>query len=182
LDSYTTALAACAPEVRNKAATATKNAARDALKLVAEQTASLVNGTASVTDAMKVEAGIPPRAAPTRNPVPGFAPMLGVKSVRGWTVKIELIDAATGKRARPPFTSGASVFSHVGETAPVDVNQWTFEGNCGRTTVDVVFDSSLPAGTKVWLCAFWFNGRKQSGPACAPVSTNLQAGSVSMAA
>ena len=30
--------------------------------------------------------------------------------------------------------------------------------------------------------AFWFNGRKQSGPACAPVSTNLPGGSVSMAA
>ena len=30
--------------------------------------------------------------------------------------------------------------------------------------------------------AFWFNGRKQSGPACAPISANLPGGSVSMAA
>ncbi len=35
---------------------------------------------------------------------------------------------------------------------------------------------SLPAGTKVFLSAFWFNNRKESGPACTPVSTLLQGG------
>jgi hypothetical protein len=34
----------------------------------------------------------------------------------------------------------------------------------------------------VWLTAFWFNGRKQSGPACAPVGTNLPGGSVALGA
>ena len=75
------------------------------------------------------------------------------------------------------------MFSYVGPVAPTDVNGWKYEGSTGRVTkIDVSFDSSLPAGTKVWICAFWFNGRKQSGPVCAPVSTNLPGGSVSMAA
>jgi hypothetical protein len=37
-------------------------------------------------------------------------------------------------------------------------------------------------GAKVWFTAFWFNGRKQSGLACAPVGTNIQFGGLSQAA
>jgi hypothetical protein len=48
--------------------------------------------------------------------------------------------------------------------------------------VELAFLSGNPPGTRVWLTAFWFNGRKQSGPMCAPVGTNLPGGSVSMAA
>jgi hypothetical protein len=70
----------------------------------------------------------------------------------------------------------------VGATAAADISAWKFEGNTGRTNVEVVFPSTVAAGAVVWLTAFWFNGRKQSGPACAPVSTNVQGVWVSMAA
>jgi len=78
---------------------------------------------------------------------------------------------------------GASIFSFVGPTPPTEISDWKFEGSAGRVTkIDVTFPSTLAAGTKVWLCAFWFNGSKQSGAACDPICTNLPGGRVSMAA
>ena len=58
---------------------------------------------------------------------------------------------------------------------------WTFQGSAGRVEkIDIGFPNTLAAGTKVWLCAFWFNRRKQSGNACDPISANLPGGGVSM--
>ncbi len=181
--TFATALAACDPNSRNKSAVATKNTARTNLKTQARALASIINGTLTVTLAQKIALGIPPRATPSPVPAPSSSPALEVGTVTGWTVKLKLHDSASGsKRGKPAGVSGASVFSFVGATPPNDMGSWTFQGNTGKTVVDVVFDNSTAPGTKVWFTAFWFNGRKQSGPACAPVSTNLQGGSVSMAA
>jgi hypothetical protein len=181
--AYSNSVAACDPAIRTKGAVVTKNVAKANLKLAANQTASLINGTPSVTVAQKVTLGIPPRATPTPNPVPGTAPALNVVSMNAWTLKIKLSDSASSaKRGKPPGVSGASVFSFVGANPPNDMGSWTFEGNTGRATVDVTFPNTVAAGARVWLTAFWFNGRKQSGPAGAPVGSVLPGGSVSMAA
>ena len=182
-NAYATALAACDPSMRTKMAVATKNTARNNLKANARLLANLVNGTASVTNAQKLQLGLTVKAKPTPIPPPSAAPALDVMSVAGWTVKVKLHDTASGKkRGKPPGVSGASVFSFVGPAAPTNISAWTFQGSTGRTSIDVEFANTLAAGTTVWLTAFWFNGRKQSGPACSPVSTNLPGGSVSMAA
>jgi hypothetical protein len=137
----------------------------------------------SVTDGQKLSLGLNVKASPSPIPVPSSAPGLDVVSVSAWTVKIKLHDStSSAKRGKPPGVSGAAVFSFVGATPPTDIAAWKFEGNTGRTNIDVAFANTLAPGALVWLTAFWFNGRKQSGPACAPVSTNLQGGSVSMAA
>jgi hypothetical protein len=47
------------------------------------------------------------------------------------------------------------------------------EGESTRTDFEVEFPSTVPAGTKVWLTAFWKNPRLMSGPPCAPVSIYL---------
>jgi hypothetical protein len=182
--AYATALAACDPTVRNKPAVITKNAARDNLKNSATLLANKIYSTASVTDSQKTQLGIPPRAEPTPIPAPSSWPVLDVVSVNAWTAKIRLRDADSGStRGKPAGVFGASVFSFVGETAPTDIGAWKFEGNTGRVKeIEVVFPSTLAKGTTVWFTAFWFNGRKQSGPACAPISANLPGGSVSMAA
>jgi hypothetical protein len=181
--TFATALAACDPNSRNKSAVATKNTDRTNLKTQAKALASIINGTLTVTLAQKIALGIPPRSAPSPIPAPSVAPALDVKSVSGWTVNIKLHDSSSGSgRGKPAGVSGASVFSYVGATPPNDMGSWKFEGNTGRTVLEVAFDTTNAPGTKVWLTAFWFNGRKQSGPACSPVSTNLQGGSVSMAA
>jgi hypothetical protein len=181
--SFATALAACDPPQRSKTNVATKNAARTSLKDAATLLANKVYSTATVTDAQKVELGIPPRNPPTPIPAPATSPVIEVVSMTGWTVRIRLRDSGGSSRGKPAGTIGASIFSHVGASAPTDISEYKFEGSTGRVNkIDVAFPDTLAAGTKVWLTAFWFNGRKQSGAACAPVSANLPGGSVSMAA
>lgn len=173
--TYATALAACDPSVRSKTSTAAKNTARTALKTAARQTASIVDGTPTVTDAQKINLGMTVRHTPVPIPPPTTAPGMDVLSVVGWTVKIRLHDLASEKkRGKPPGTIGASVFSWVGATPPADPAMWKFEGSTGKSITEVVFPSTVPAGSKVWLTAFWFNGRKQSGPARPPVPVTIQ--------
>ena len=145
--AYATAMAACEPTVRTKGAVVTKNTAKANLKLAANQTASLVYGTPSVTMSQKVTLGIPPRATPTPIPVPSAAPALNVVAMSGYTLKIKLSDSSSRPvRGKPPGVSGASVFSFTGATPPSDIAAWTFEGNTGRSTVDVVFPNTTAAG------------------------------------
>ena len=120
---------------------------------------------------------------PSPVPAPSSAPQLEIGVVSGYTVKIKLHDSTSGsKRGKPAGVTGASVFSFAGATPPTDISNWKFEGNTTKTAVDVAFANTLAGGSQVWLTAFWFNAKSQSGPACAPVNTFLQGGSVSMAA
>jgi hypothetical protein len=180
---FAAAMLAVDPAVRSKTTTAAKNEARDALKNQARRLANLIYGTAGVTDAQKITLGLTVRKARTTAAVPAAAPQLTVLTVSGWTVKLMLKDATSStNRGKPAGVAGASVFSYAGTTPPTELTDWKFRGNTGRTSLDVNFSSTLAPGTQVWLSAFWFNTRHESGPTCAPVSTNLQGGSVSMAA
>lgn len=181
--TYEDCLLACDPAQRNKPAVVAKNAARLALRNGAALLANKIYASPTVTDAQKTALGMPPRAQPTRQPTPGSAPVLEVISSDAWTTTMRLRDAMGASRGKPAGTIGASVFSYVGATPPTDIAGWKFEGSTGRVTkIAVSFDSSLPPGTRVWLCAFWFNGSKESGPACDPVCANLPGGGMSMAA
>jgi hypothetical protein len=185
-DNYATAYAAAEPSIRSKFSVAQKNAARTELKNQARLLANLIRGTASVTDAQKVELGLTVKKSGSPIPPPDAAPGLSVISVSAWNVRIRLRDTS-GLRSMPAGVSGASFFSFVApagspSATPSDLSDWKFQGNTGRTRLDVTFDSALPPGAKVWLTAFWFNGRKQRGPICTPVSTNLQGGGVALAA
>ena len=160
-----------------------KNVAKQNMLVGARSLANVVQNCPTVTNAQRLDLGLTVRVKPAPVPPPATAPKLEIGNVTGWTVRITLRDAASGsKRGRPAGVSGASVFSYVGATPPTEGSKWAFEGNTGRTTLDVVFPSTVPAGATVWISAFWFNGRKESGPACAPIQTNLQGGMVSMAA
>ena len=182
-DSYSTCLAACDPSVRNKPAVVAKNQARSNLKLGAAVVANKIYASPLVSNSMKTEIGMPPRQTPAPIPPPAVAPGLDVLSVDAWTVRIRLHDAtSSAQRGKTPGAIGASVFSFVGAVAPVDLGAWKFEGSTGLTKLDVTFANTLAGGTKVWLSAFWFNGRKQSGPPCTPVPATIQGGGVTMAA
>jgi hypothetical protein len=172
------------PETRSPVNVSAKNVAKVILIAELRLLAGVVQRFPGTTNPMRIELGLPPRDfEPTPVPPPSAAPLLEVKSVFGRTARIRLIDAANPtRRGKPLGVIGASVFSHVGATPPAELSAWKFEGNTGRTTVDVVFPSSVASGATVWLTAFWFNPRKQSGPACDPVSANLPGGSVSQAA
>ncbi|MEA2708233.1 MAG: hypothetical protein QOF78_834, partial [Phycisphaerales bacterium] len=53
---------------------------------------------------------------------------------------------------------------------------YKYEGSTSRTTVEILFPESVAPGTQVWLTAFFFNERKQNGPACAAVGTLINYG------
>jgi hypothetical protein len=183
LTTYSTALAACDPGQRSKASVAAKNTARAALVTQCRSLINLVDANLSVTNAQKIELGIKVRGTPAPIPAPAYSPTLKVESVDKWTVWVKLSDAEdSGKRGKPDGVFGAAVYSYVGINPPSEIGAWRFEGNVGRVKFAIPFAATLAPGTRVWLTAQWFNGRKQAGPACDPVATNLQGGSVAMAA
>ena len=179
--NFATAMAAADKALRTPSATAAKNTARTALKLAANQTMDIINGTPTVTVAQKLSLGMNVRVKPTPAPVPSTAPGIEVKSVSAWTVNIKLSDTAnSAKRGKPPGVTGAMIYSYIGATPPVDMGAWTLEGMTGKTEQSITFANTNPGGTKVWFTAYWFNTRKQTGPSSVPITTNLQGGSVSM--
>jgi hypothetical protein len=175
--NFETAMAAIAPGDRSKSLVATKNAAKLALTTSARLLAKIIQGQASVTDAQKIELGLNVRSAPTPIPPPADAPGITILATVGNTVKLRLFDAVdSANRGRPRGTDGASVFSFVGAAAPTEESDWRFEGVAGRTKVDVTFPETTAPGAKVWFTAFWFNERKQRGPAATPVGVNIPGG------
>jgi hypothetical protein len=170
------------PGARSKALVAAKEAQKKPLLSYARELYSFVQASRTVSDENKILIGVHVKdTEPTPHPAPDFGPGIQVKSVSLNSVLIQLINTAEeGRRGRPHGVAGASIFTHVGETAPTTPDGWTFEGNTRRMKALVVFDASLPPGTKVWFTAFWRNSRDESGPACAPVFTHLQGGAPAM--
>lgn len=175
--NFATTLAACDPDERNKIATAAKNTAREALKNSARLLAKRVEGTASVTDAQKLELGLNVRAASTPIPAPATAPVIEIVSVVNRTARLKLkASAGDSARGKPAGVHGAAVFSHVGATPPATNDEWKFEANTNQNVFDIEFPETVAAGATVWFTAFWFNAKSESGPQATAISTNLQGG------
>ena len=176
-------LLAIDPVTRTKGAVSAKNVAKGNLKTMASNLAKIIDGTPAVTDAQKITLGLNVRATPTPIPPPSSAPAIDIVSAIGRTVTIRLHDSTdTTKRGKPALVNGACVYSFVGATPPAATTGWTFEGVTSRTVVPVQFPTTVAGGAQVWFTAFWFNERKQNGPASDPVASYLPGGSVSMAA
>jgi len=169
------------PITRTPAAITTKNTAKNALIRGVggiRELAAIVQAFPGTTDTERVELGLNVRdTEPTPIPPPSVAPGLSVSLVTGRTVKVRVFDALVpSSRSKPEGVLGASVYSYVGETAPVDIDSWKYEGSTTRTTIDVEFPATVANGSRVWLTAYWTNPRLESGPPCQPVSTNIAGG------
>ena len=182
--SYSALLtAATTPATRTSVSIQAKTAAAKLLKAASVNVARIITATPTVSNAQLLSLRLNMRATPTPAPVPADAPNLDVVSVSGFVAKLRLHDSTSGsRRGKPALVSGASVFSFIGATPPTEMSGWNFEGNTGKIRIDITFPGTLAPGTKVWFMAFWFNGAKQPGPTCAPVSTNMPGGAVAMAA
>jgi hypothetical protein len=165
------------PATKTRAAIAAKNAARAPLKAEARELARIINAFPSITNEQRIELGLTPRDG-TISPInpPTECPSLRVVSAIGRILKIKLQGQDTSRRGKPEGVAGATLFSFVGDEAPADIGQWKFEGSITRTEFDIEFAPSVAAGAKVWLCAFWFSPRSQSGPACEPVAAYIAGG------
>lgn len=171
------------PATRTRGAVSDKNDKRAALKAEARELARIINAFPATTNQQRLDLGLNPRsgeAAPI-NP-PAECPELTVVSAMGRTLRIKLRAVDSEGRGKPPGVHGASLFSFVGAAPPADISDWVFEGSTTRTIENVTFPPTVPAGSQVWLCAFWFNPRSQSGPACTPVSAYLAGGVAGAAA
>lgn len=175
--------AAIEPSTRTPVTVQAKNDAKTQLVELSRGLAMIVTNHPGVTNEQRVALGLTVRdREPSPVPPPSGSPDIDVLLVTGRTVTVRLHDASTPGRRKPANVAGAAVFSFVGETAPADPAVWTFQGNTTRTRFDVSFPADVPAGAKVWITAFWFNRRMQSGPGTPPVSTNLQYGGMAQAA
>jgi hypothetical protein len=169
------------PLTRTSVTIMAKKLSRDALMAEARQIVRTIESAPDVTDEDRRALAINVKKAPTPVPVPAEAPEMDILSVTGNTVRCRLHGPQASRRGKPAGVAGATVYSFVGETPPADVTQWRYEGNMTRTTFAVTFDGATP-GQKVWLVAGWFNPRQQRGPLCPPVGTNVQFGTLRLAA
>lgn len=166
------------PDTRTHPKIIAKNEAKSAAIAEVRMLARIIQASPTVTNQMRADLGLPVRDVdPTPWPIPSAPPLLQIEKVVGRTVHIRLIDAANPtERGKPQYVQGASVFSFVGAQAPVDIADWKFETNTTRTTYPVEFPATVPTGAQVWLTAFWYNARGESGPACTAVPTNVITG------
>lgn len=171
-----------APETRSPVAIAAKNTAK---KIIIEQTrkiAKIVRATPGMDDQRLIELGLRPhKTEPTRIVRPHSAPEIDIQERRGNHVLARL-HSEEGPRHKPQGVAAAFVYTHVGPTAPVRIQDWTFAGSYTRSLVDLAFDPTLPAGTTVWITACWVNPRGETGPGATAVSTVLAGGYVATAA
>jgi hypothetical protein len=175
--------ASSADGTRSKSLTTAKNSAKTALLSLLRPMYGAIQASATVTNTQKVNLGITIRRLPTPVPAPSTEPVVTVVSVTGRSVKLRLRDAANPHRVgRPVGVASATILSYVGATPPASIGLWKFEGNVAKTVIDIVFPDTVAPGAQVWFTVFWSNRKDEPGPACDPVSTYLQFGSVSMAA
>jgi len=134
-----------------------------------------VQGRPETTDVMRAELQINIRAEPTPAPVPSVWPQMSILSVVGRTVTIRLEDSENPlNRGRPEDVASATVLMFVGEDAPTELTDWSFYTNATKVrSIPITFGSAIPAGSKVWVTAFWMNTRGESGPPAPALSTNI---------
>lgn len=169
------------PSTRGTATIQAKNEAKAALVAESRKMAMAATSHLGTTDAQRLALGLTVRdREPTPVPVPETSPTVQITGVDAWTVHLRLKNGQSTSRAKPAGVTGATVFSYVGDTPPVSVDDWKFEGNVTTTITKVVFPDSLTPGTTVWLTAFWFNTRAESGPAAVPVSTKINYGGMNL--
>ncbi len=165
------------PATRTRGTIAAKDAARIPLVAQARELARIINAFPSITNQQRIDLGLNPREGEMTpvNP-PTESPVLEIVSAMGRTLKVKLRSVNSERRGKPEGVDGATLFSFVGEAPPADISSWKFEGSTTRTLFDVEFPPTVAAGAQVWLTAFWFNPRSQSGPACQPINAYIAGG------
>ena len=138
--AFATAMLAVEPSVRSKTTVAVKNEARAALRIGAKQLSLIIHGQPTVSDAQKLELGLNVQAT--------HALRIANDRAVHRCDSGERADAKIQLRNKPSGVNGASLFSYIGQTPPAELSDWKFEGNTGKTVVDVQFPSDLAPARK----------------------------------
>ena len=167
------------PTTRTRGVISARNDALAALEAETRLLARIVRAAPAVTRAMRIDLGLSTsdgggKGAPTQ--APDHAPNIAAAAIIGRTVSLRLRDASSLRKGRPAGVAGALIYTHVGEQPPADLREWRSNGVTTRTTAEITFEATVPAGAKVWVSACWFSPRGLSGPAAMPASVHLQDG------
>lgn len=169
------------PATKTKMAVQQKNTLKDDLIKDIRTLSQMIQKFPGTTDAMRVDLGLPVRSGASPINPPTEKPILEVRRIDGRRVFVRLRSIDSEGRSKPEGVIGASICSFVGSVPPVDINAWRNEGESTRTDFEIEFPASIPAGSQVFLTAYWKSPRLMSGPACDPVGIYL-GGGLSMAA
>jgi hypothetical protein len=183
LAAFVTALSAAQdPSTRGKATIYTKSETKVLLVQYLRQVARMVQGCITVTNDQRVELGLPVHKTHGESiPAPTAAINMEITERYGNIVGFRVHDG-TSRRGKPELVAGCQLYTHVGPTPPLTVEEWAYAGQYTRTTGEVAFDADLPVGTKVWLAACWYSAKGLTGVACDPVSAYIAGGGVAKAA
>lgn len=169
------------PATRTRAVVSDKNAAKRALRAATLDVARIITSTPAVTNAQLINLRLNERLSPQSRPLPAAKPVIALLSCDGRLAKFRISNTVEPeRRGKPRAVSGIYIFTHVGPTAPDDVTDYVFQGTASRMITEVLFPSSVPNGSTVWVVCCWVNERGQTSQASTPVSFVLQGGSVSM--
>jgi hypothetical protein len=159
--------------------------AKDAMKKIVigqtRQLAGIVQKFPGTTNEMRSQLGLTVPAPHSPIAPPTDVPTLEIVERLGTMIRLRLHDA-TGNRSKPAGVRAANVYSHVGPTAPVQIGDWSYEGEATRAFVDITFPAETVPGTVVWFTAQWKNPRGEAGPGCAAVSAIIAGGAMEAAA
>ncbi len=163
------------PLTRTRPNIAAKNVAKRALITMTRMLVDQIQGWPQMTNEKRLQLGITERGKkPTPSPVPGQA-YVKVESVNGRQVTIS-IQQSQNNKGKPKGVEGANIMVAYGEL-PATTTDWSFAQTTGKSKTTITLDAVQEA-TTAWVTAFWFNGRKATGPAANPVSVNLGAAPV----
>jgi hypothetical protein len=162
------------PNHRTKAMRVAKDSAFSAMRAEAKYLVRKIQGTRTVTDEMKSDAGLTIyKTTLTPKPIPATAPVIGTTLKPNRVVALTLSESV-GKKSKPSNVAGAVVFYAIGEEPPATVDGWTFSNVTTKSSVEIPFPTG-PAQT-VYITAFWTNSRDETGPSATPVRVDLPAG------
>ena len=165
------------PSTRTRETIAATLDSKKAFKAEAREVARVINAYPPITNAQRLSLGLTPRkgeASPI-NP-PTISPILKIKKTEGRLMTLQLVSPDSDRRSKPEGVAGASVFAFIGSAPPADMEKWIWFGSTTKTTCEIEFAPTVPAGAQVWLTAFYFSPRSQPGPACTPVSAYIAGG------
>lgn len=171
--------AAVNPTTRGPLTIQLKNDAKEAMLAQLRALGMQIQNRVATTNEQRITLGLTvPDPDPSPVPIPDTKPGIEIVRVSARTVTLRLKDVGNpDRRGKPDGVIGATILSYIGTSPPAqeDIAAWKFEQNIGRIIdVDVTFPPDVESGSTVWFTSFWFNTRKDSGPATDPISTQIQ--------
>jgi hypothetical protein len=166
------------PNGRTPGNFATKNTAKanliDGVNGI-RQLVEIIQAFPGTTDTERADLWLTIRdTVPTPVPIPAQPPILTIVGTLGRSVKVALADMDNpDSRAKPFGVKGAAIVGCVGAVASSDPMKWSPLAQTSTLQAEAVFPDTVPSGSTVWLRAYWFNNRNQTGPACAAQMTSV---------